>query len=59
VDPIPDPLLLRKSGIAGNRTRDLCDCNQKLSALDPRGGLKYVQTCTKVTIVVNTLVRMG
>jgi len=23
VDPVPDPLLLRKSGRAGNRTRDL------------------------------------
>jgi hypothetical protein len=23
VDPVPDPLLLRKSGSAGNRTRDL------------------------------------
>jgi hypothetical protein len=24
VDTVPDPLLLRKSGSAGNRTRDLC-----------------------------------
>jgi hypothetical protein len=24
VDPVPDPLLLRKSGSAGNRTQDLC-----------------------------------
>jgi hypothetical protein len=23
VDPVPDPLLLRKSGSAGNQTRDL------------------------------------
>ena len=38
VDPIPDPLLLRKSGSAGNRTRDLCICNQKLWPLDHRGG---------------------
>jgi len=30
VDPVPDPLLLRKSGSAGNRTRDLCICTQKL-----------------------------
>jgi hypothetical protein len=30
VDPVPDPLLLRKSGSAGNRTRDLCICSQKL-----------------------------
>jgi hypothetical protein len=30
VDPVPDPLLLRKSGSAGIRTRDLCICSQKL-----------------------------
>ena len=29
MDPVPDPLLLRKSGSAGNRTRDLCICSQK------------------------------
>ena len=28
MDPVPDPLLLRKSGSAGNRTRDLCICSQ-------------------------------
>jgi len=38
VDPVPDPLLLRKSGSAGDRTRDLCICSQKLSPLDHRGG---------------------
>ena len=31
-------LLLRKSGSAGNRTRDLCICSQKLWPLDHRGG---------------------
>ena len=30
---------LRKSGSAGNRTRDLCICSQKLWPLDHRGGL--------------------
>jgi hypothetical protein len=30
VDPVPDPLLLRKSGRAGNRTWDLWMCSQKL-----------------------------
>jgi hypothetical protein len=30
VDPIPDPLLLRKSGSAGNRTQDLQICSQEL-----------------------------
>jgi len=34
VDPVPDPLLLRKSGSAGDRTRDLCICSQKLWPLD-------------------------
>ena len=38
VDPVPDPLLLRKSGSAGNRTRDHCICSQKLWPLDNRGG---------------------
>jgi hypothetical protein len=34
VDPVPDPLLLRKSGSAENRTWDLCICSQKLWPLD-------------------------
>jgi hypothetical protein len=38
VDPVPDPLLLRKSGSDGNRTRDLCICSQELWPLDHRGG---------------------
>ena len=38
VDPVPDPLLLRKSGSAGDRTRDLYICSQKLWPLDHRGG---------------------
>jgi hypothetical protein len=38
VDPIPDPLLLRKSGRARNRTQDLWICSQKLWPLDHRGG---------------------
>jgi hypothetical protein len=39
VDPVPDPLLHRKSGRAGNRSRDLWICSQKLWPLDHRGGL--------------------
>jgi hypothetical protein len=39
VDPVPDPLLLRKSGSAGNQTQDLRICSQKLWPLDHRGGL--------------------
>jgi hypothetical protein len=38
VDPVPDPLLLRKSGSAGDRTRDFCICSQKLWPLDHSGG---------------------
>ena len=38
MDPVPDPLLLTKSGSAGNRTRYLCICSQKLWPLDHRGG---------------------
>jgi hypothetical protein len=39
VDPVPYPLLLRKSGSAGNRTRNLWICSQKLWPLDHGGGL--------------------
>ena len=38
MDPVSDPLLLRKSGSAGNRTRDPRICSQKLWPLDHRGG---------------------
>jgi hypothetical protein len=37
VDPVPDPLLLRKSDSAGNPTQDLWICSQKLWPLDHRG----------------------
>jgi hypothetical protein len=39
VDPVPDPLLLRKSCSAGNQTRDLRVSRQVLWSLDNRGGL--------------------
>jgi hypothetical protein len=38
VDPIPDPMLRRKFGSAGNRARDLWDSSQELCPLDHRGG---------------------
>jgi hypothetical protein len=41
VDPIPDPLLLRKFGSAGNRTPDLTVSIQKLWLLDHRGGRTF------------------
>jgi hypothetical protein len=34
VDPVSDPLLLRKSGNIGNGTRDLRVCSQELLPLD-------------------------
>jgi hypothetical protein len=36
VDPVPGPILLRKSGSIGNRSRDLCICSQELWPLDHR-----------------------
>jgi hypothetical protein len=44
VDPIPDPLLLRKSGSAEDWTWDLWICSQKLWPLDHRGGPVHTQT---------------
>jgi hypothetical protein len=38
VDPVLDPLLLRKSGSAGNQTQDLWICSQEVWPLDHRGG---------------------
>jgi hypothetical protein len=43
LNPVPDPLLLRKSGRVGNRTRDLWICSQKLWLLDHRGGTKIIK----------------
>jgi hypothetical protein len=42
MDPVPDSLLLRKFGSAGNRTRDLWVSSQELFPLDHRGGLLSV-----------------
>jgi hypothetical protein len=39
MDPVPDLLLLRKSGSARNRTPYLWICSQELLPLDHRGGL--------------------
>jgi hypothetical protein len=40
VDPVPDPLLLRKSGSAGNRNQDLWICSQEHWPQDHRCGQK-------------------
>jgi hypothetical protein len=47
VDPVPHPLLLRKSGSAGNWTRDPCICSQKLQPLDHRSGQTSALSCYK------------
>jgi hypothetical protein len=39
VDPVLDPLLLRKSGSSGNQILELRICSQELWPLDHRGGL--------------------
>jgi hypothetical protein len=38
VDPVPDPLILRKSCSCSDRTRDLWTCSQELWPLDHRDG---------------------
>jgi hypothetical protein len=55
VDPIPDPLLLRKYGITGNRTRDLSVSSQKLWPLNHRGGPVLCNTILNVTSTYQTL----
>jgi hypothetical protein len=59
VDPIPDPLLLRKSGSAGNRTRDLWICSQELWPLDHRGGHTHTIPCIKYQSVYQNSIKFG
>jgi hypothetical protein len=48
---VPNLLLLKKSGSAGNRNGDLRICNQELCLLDRRGGSKYrLSTTSQVTL---------
>jgi hypothetical protein len=41
VDPVPDLLPLRKTGSAGNRTRDHWIYSQELLPLEDRGGKTF------------------
>jgi hypothetical protein len=50
VDPVSYPLLLRKSGSAGNRTRDLWICGQELLPLDHRGGHRIIPVVRNLTL---------
>jgi hypothetical protein len=57
MDPVPDPLLLRKFGSAGNRTRDLWVSSQELWALDHRSG-RYDYTTAWVHKVLHVRLHM-
>jgi hypothetical protein len=59
VDPVPDPLLLKKSGRVGNRTRELWICNQKLCQLDHRGGTTRLYITKGRNLQVNNLNTMS
>jgi hypothetical protein len=48
VDPVPDPLLLRKSGSGWNQTRDLWICSQELLPLDHRGSPMKILILSKI-----------
>jgi hypothetical protein len=52
VDPVPDPLL-RKSGSAGNRTRNLWICNQEHWPLNQRGGSSWLPPVNVCCIFVH------
>jgi hypothetical protein len=61
VDLVPEPLLLRKSVSAGNLTRDLWICSQKLWPLDHRGGPRKRNFLTMKcdAYIVTSFVRPG
>jgi hypothetical protein len=52
VNLVPDPLLLRKYGSAGNRTRNLWVCRQELWPLDHRSGRKDRHSCKHLKMVL-------
>jgi hypothetical protein len=53
VDPVPDPLLLRKSGSAGNWTRHIWICSQELWPLDHRGDRQLLHRNTNCVVYLN------
>jgi hypothetical protein len=53
VDPLPDPLLLRKFGTAGNRTRERWICSQKHWPLDTEAVPYYIYTWIKYVLDEN------
>jgi hypothetical protein len=54
VDPVPDPLLLRKFGSAQNLTQDLWVNIQKLWPLDHRGGQGPIIVIIIIIIIIIT-----
>jgi hypothetical protein len=55
VYPVPDPLLLRKSGSTGNRIRDLWVSSRKLWPLDHRGGPSNLTKSSELTAAIEDL----
>jgi hypothetical protein len=49
--PVPDPL--RKSGSAGNRTRDLCICSQELWPLEKSNFISVLLKMTSMSLILN------
>jgi hypothetical protein len=52
VDPVPDPLLLRKSRSPENQTRDFLICSQELWPLDHRSGRYRSRTMNNASIAL-------
>jgi hypothetical protein len=59
VDSVPNPLLLRKSGSAGNQTRDLWICRQNLWPVGHRGSHTDYNALTTLTIYTVNLFLCG
>jgi hypothetical protein len=57
MDPVPEPLLLRKSGSAGNRILVLWICSQEHWPLDHRGGPEIRYRVDKNPLLVPTWAR--
>jgi hypothetical protein len=55
VDPVPDALLLRKSGSSGNQILDLWICSQELWPLGHRGVLQRIKIISKIKFCIQFL----
>jgi hypothetical protein len=53
VDPVLEPLFLRKSGSVGNWTRGIWICSQELWPLDHRGGPRYRKCRQRVRLTTS------